>query len=86
MQAVTNGLALEFVEVEARDVDVREQHGLVEDLQPQQRTPLQIGSDTRAPTGLEELTEPGVPEASDHRDECRAYGDMLSSIARHLRS
>jgi len=85
-QAVTSGLAQELVEVEARDIEIRRQNGLVEDLQPQQRSPLQVWSDTPTPTGLKELAEPWMPEASNHRDKCRSLRDTLSSVARHLTS
>ena len=66
VQAVANKLAVEPVEVEARNVQVREQDGLVKYLQPDGSPSLKVRSDAGRLPGLEELAEPGVPEASNH--------------------
>ena len=67
VEAVSDRLALQPVEVEAGHVEVGEGHGFVEDLEAHERPALQVRPDTRAPSGLKELTEPGMAKAPDHR-------------------
>jgi len=67
VETVPDGLPLEPMEVEAGDVQVGQQHGFIERLEPHERSALEVRANVCAPARLEQLAESGVPEASDHR-------------------
>ena len=77
MYAIAGGPTLQSMEIESWHVDVRGKSRLVEHIQADQRTTLKILPNSGASSGLEQLSEPRVLEALDHRRE-------VSCITRHV--
>ena len=66
MQAVALRPAPQGMEVEARDIEVRQGLRMIQGVQPSQRARLEIRPHSPAGTGLEEFLKSLVPEAPDH--------------------
>jgi hypothetical protein len=77
MHAIAIGPTLQSMEIEPWHVDVRGESRLVEYLQADQRATLKVLPNPGASPGLEQLSEPRVLEALDHRRP-------VSCITRHI--
>src|SRR5436305_13915551 len=78
------GDPLRGVEVESRQVEVHKLLGAVEGIEPAQRAGSQVDPHLPARAGLEELLEPLVPEAPDHRANVLRYSLSSRRLRRAL--